>query len=119
MGYKGRIRSNNERICLHELCKEGDAVLNERGIVLTPDILTNAGGVTVSYFEWVQNLYGYYWSEAEVEQKEDEAMVKAFEALWAIKEEYGVTMRESAYMNSVKKVMQFLTKEESYLLQIS
>ena len=83
---------------------EGDEVLAKKGIILTPDILTNAGGVTVSYFEWVQNLYGYYWSEAEVEQKEDEAMVKAFEALWAIKEEYGVTMRESAYMNSVKKV---------------
>ena len=83
---------------------EGDEVLNRKGIVLTPDILTNAGGVTVSYFEWVQNLYGYYWSEAEVEQKEDEAMVKAFEALWAIKEEYGVTMRESAYMHSVKRV---------------
>lgn len=83
---------------------EGDEVLNRKGIVLTPDILTNAGGVTVSYFEWVQNLYGYYWSEAEVEAKEDEAMVKAFEALWAIKEEYGVTMRESAYMHSVKRV---------------
>ena len=83
---------------------EGDEVLNRKGIILTPDILTNAGGVTVSYFEWVQNLYGYYWSETEVEAKEDEAMVKAFEALWAIKEEYGVTMRESAYMNSVKKV---------------
>lgn len=83
---------------------EGDEVLNRKGIILTPDILTNAGGVTVSYFEWVQNLYGYYWSEAEVEAKEDEAMVKAFEALWAIKEEYGVTMRESAYMHSVKRV---------------
>ena len=83
---------------------EGDEVLNRKGIVLTPDILTNAGGVTVSYFEWVQNLYGYYWSEAEVEAKEDEAMVKAFEALWAIKEEYGVTVREAAYMHSVKRV---------------
>lgn len=83
---------------------EGDEVLNRKGIILTPDILTNAGGVTVSYFEWVQNLYGYYWSEDEVEAKEDEAMVKAFEALWAIKEEYGVTMRESAYMHSVKRV---------------
>lgn len=83
---------------------EADEVLAEKGIVLTPDILTNAGGVTVSYFEWVQNLYGYYWSEAEVEAKEEEAMVKAFEALWKIKEEYNVTMRESAYMHSVKRV---------------
>lgn len=83
---------------------EGDEVLNRRGIVLTPDILTNAGGVTVSYFEWVQNLYGYYWTEKEVEEKEEIAMVNAFEALWKIKEEYNVTVRESAYMHSVKKV---------------
>lgn len=83
---------------------EGDEVLNRRGIVLTPDILTNAGGVTVSYFEWVQNLYGYYWTEEEVSEKEEIAMVQAFEALWAIKEEFNVTLRESAYMNSVKKV---------------
>lgn len=83
---------------------EADEVLARKGITLTPDILTNAGGVTVSYFEWVQNLYGYYWSEADVEAKEEEAMVKAFESLWKIKEEYNVTMRESAYMHSVKKV---------------
>ncbi|WP_300279597.1 NAD-specific glutamate dehydrogenase [Peptacetobacter sp.] len=83
---------------------EADEVLARKGITLTPDILTNAGGVTVSYFEWVQNLYGYYWTEADVEAKEEEAMVKAFESLWKIKEEYNVTMRESAYMHSVKKV---------------
>lgn len=83
---------------------EADEVFAERGIVLTPDILTNAGGVTVSYFEWVQNLYGYYWSEEEVEQKEEIAMVKAFESVWKIKEEYNVTMREAAYMHSIKKV---------------
>ncbi|MGO1042679.1 NAD-specific glutamate dehydrogenase [Clostridioides difficile] len=83
---------------------EADEVFAERGIVLTPDILTNAGGVTVSYFEWVQNLYGYYWSEEEVEQKEEVAMVKAFESIWKIKEEYNVTMREAAYMHSIKRV---------------
>ncbi|EQI14593.1 NAD-specific glutamate dehydrogenase [Clostridioides difficile] len=83
---------------------EADEGFAERGIVLTPDILTNAGGVTVSYFEWVQNLYGYYWSEEEVEQKEEIAMVKAFESIWKIKEEYNVTMREAAYMHSIKKV---------------
>ncbi len=83
---------------------EGDAILNERGIVVTPDILTNAGGVTVSYFEWVQNLYGYYWSEEEVEEKQEIEMMNAFNDIWELKEEYKVTAREAAYMISVKKV---------------
>ncbi len=81
-----------------------DAILKERGIVVTPDILTNAGGVTVSYFEWVQNLYGYYWSEKEVEEKQEVEMVKAFKEIWKLKNEYNVTVREAAYMLSVKKV---------------
>ncbi|MDD2480874.1 MAG: Glu/Leu/Phe/Val dehydrogenase [Lutispora sp.] len=83
---------------------DGDEVLARKGILLTPDILTNAGGVTVSYFEWVQNLYGYYWGEEEVEQKEEIAMVDAFNAIYKIKEEYNVPMRTAAYMHSVKKV---------------
>lgn len=83
---------------------EADEVLNNKGIVVTPDILTNAGGVTVSYFEWVQNLYGYYWSEKEVEEKEEIAMVNAFNDIWKIKEEYDVPMRKAAYMHSIKKV---------------
>ncbi|MDU7506434.1 MAG: glutamate dehydrogenase, partial [Clostridia bacterium] len=60
--------------------------------------------VTVSYFEWVQNLYGYYWTEAEAEARQEEAMVSAFNDIWAIREEHKVTIREAAYMNSVKKV---------------
>jgi len=83
---------------------DGDEVLNRRGILVTPDILTNAGGVTVSYFEWVQNLYGYYWTEEEVEEKEERAMVDAFNAIYKIKEEYNVPMRTAAYMHSVKRV---------------
>ena len=81
----------------------GDKVLNQRGITVTPDILSNAG-VTVSYFEWVQNLYGYAWTEAEVKQRE-EAMVNAFDAIWGIKEQYKCTMREAAYLVSVKKLL--------------
>lgn len=81
-----------------------DIILKERGIPVTPDILTNAGGVTVSYFEWVQNLYGYYWSEKEVEEKQEVEMVKAFNAIWKLREEYKVTVRDAAYMLSVKKV---------------
>ncbi len=83
---------------------EADAILNEKGIMVTPDILSNAGGVTVSYFEWVQNLYGYYWTEKEVEEKEERAMVEAFEAIYKIMGEYKVPMRAAAYMHSIKRV---------------
>ncbi|MBU5436581.1 Glu/Leu/Phe/Val dehydrogenase [Tissierella sp. MSJ-40] len=83
---------------------DADEVLERKGITVTPDILTNSGGVTVSYFEWVQNLYGYYWEEDEVVQKQEIAMVNAFNDIWKIKEEYNVTMRKATYMHSVKKV---------------
>ncbi len=83
---------------------EGEEILAARGVTIVPDILANAGGVTVSYFEWVQNRYGYYWSESEVEQKEQIAMKEAFDAIYKIKTEYNVTMREAAYMHSIKRV---------------
>ena len=83
---------------------EADDILNKRSIPVTPDILTNAGGVTVSYFEWVQNLMGYYWSEKEVEEKEEKAMMDAFNSIWEIKKEYNVTIRQAAYMHSIKRI---------------
>lgn len=84
---------------------EGDAVLKERGIFLTPDVLTNAGGVTVSYFEWVQNLYGYAWTEEKVLEEAAKAMQTAFENIWNLYEEHEeVSMREAAYMYSIKVV---------------
>lgn len=81
-----------------------DAILKEKGVVVAPDILANAGGVTVSYFEWVQNRYGYYWSEKEVEEKQETKMVNAFNDIWDLSEEYNVSIRDAAYMISVKKV---------------
>lgn len=83
---------------------EADEVLNNKGVTIVPDIFANSGGVTVSYFEWVQNIYGYYWNEKEVEQKEDETMVKAFNAIWDMKEKHNVPMRDASYMYSVERV---------------
>lgn len=83
---------------------EADQILNNKGIVVVPDILANAGGVTVSYFEWVQNLMRYSWSFEEVQEKQEKIMVKAFEEIWQLKSEHGVDMRTAAYMMSIKRI---------------
>jgi glutamate dehydrogenase len=64
--------------------------------------------VVVSYFEWVQNLQGYYWGEKEVEEKQEIKMVKAFNDVWDLKEEQKCTIRQAAYMISVKKVAEVM-----------
>jgi len=88
---------------------EADEILYKKGTVVTPDVLTNAGGVTVSYFEWVQNIYGYYWTEKEVEEKEERAMVDAFNPIWALKKEFDgkgqpISFRQATYMKSIKRI---------------
>ncbi|MDF2437094.1 MAG: amino acid dehydrogenase [Bacteroidota bacterium] len=83
---------------------EADAILQEKGIVVVPDILANGGGVTVSYFEWVQNNYGYYWSEEEVNAKHDACMSNAFEHVWNNGKQYKTTMRIGAYITALMKV---------------
>lgn len=83
---------------------EGDKVLAEKNIALTPDILTNSGGVLVSYYEWVQNQYGYYWTEEDVEQKQEADMMKAIEGVFGICDEYNVTSREAVYMYAIQSI---------------
>jgi glutamate dehydrogenase len=83
---------------------EATEILTQRGILIVPDVLASAGGVTVSYFEWVQNNQGYYWSEEEVEEKLEKVMVKAFNNVYETAQTRRVDMRLAAYMVGVRKM---------------
>jgi glutamate dehydrogenase len=83
---------------------EATKVLTERGILLVPDVLASAGGVTVSYFEWVQNNQGFYWTEEEVETKLEKVMVTSFENVYRLSGSRKVDMRLAAYMIGVRKM---------------
>jgi glutamate dehydrogenase (NADP+) len=83
---------------------EGDAVLAERGVVVLPDILANAGGVTVSYFEWVQNRQGYYWDLEEIHERLQRIMEREGRAIWEIARERSVTVRTAAYIHALGRL---------------
>ena len=78
-------------------------ILSERGVLLVPDVLASAGGVTVSYFEWVQNNQGYYWTEEEVNEKLREKLVKAFDTIYNLAENRKIDMRLAAYIVGIKR----------------
>ncbi len=83
---------------------KADAIINGKGIVVVPDILANAGGVTVSYFEWVQNRLGYKWTADRVNRRSDRIMKDAFNNVYKTSQEYNVPMRTAAYMVAIDKV---------------
>ncbi|TMD35710.1 MAG: Glu/Leu/Phe/Val dehydrogenase [Chloroflexi bacterium] len=113
-GFPGaREVGNQELLTLDLLIVEGangpttpeaDAIFRERGIFLVPDILANAGGVTVSYFEWVQDLQSFFWSEHEVNQKLKAILSRAFNEVLKSKEERSLDMRMAAYVQAVSRV---------------
>ena len=83
---------------------EADDILHDRGIILLPDILANAGGVTVSYFEWVQDLQSFFWDEEEVHKKLRKIMTQALRSVWEIKEQYDTDFRTAAYILAIRRV---------------
>jgi glutamate dehydrogenase len=86
---------------------DADEILEKNGAFVIPDILGNAGGVTVSYFEWVQNNYGYYWSEKEVNEKLERVMTEAFERvhnMYTTHKADKITMRMAADMVAVERI---------------
>jgi glutamate dehydrogenase (NAD(P)+) len=83
---------------------EADEIFNQRGIVVLPDILANAGGVTASYFEWVQNRQHYSWGINRVRQELDRALSDAFEQVWQLAQERKITLRTAAFMLGVGRV---------------
>jgi glutamate dehydrogenase (NAD(P)+) len=83
---------------------EADRILYEKGVMVLPDILANAGGVTVSYFEWAQNIEGYYWAEDDVNEKLERVMKRAFKDVYETAGTHTVDMRTAAYMLAISRV---------------
>ncbi len=85
---------------------EADRILAEKGVYVVPDILANAGGVIVSYFEWVQDLQSFFWEEDEVNARLKRIIERSFQEVAAIHAESGGTMRDAAYMLAVRRVVE-------------
>ncbi len=83
---------------------EADKVLEEKGVTVIPDILANAGGVTVSYFEWVQNRQGFYWTEEEVQHKLRPIMDRESAAIWRLSKKKSITLRTAAYVLGLERI---------------
>jgi glutamate dehydrogenase (NAD(P)+) len=84
---------------------QADKILNKAGVLVVPDILANSGGVTVSYFEWVQDRMGFFWREQEVNERLEHIMVNAFNDVARMADEHGVSFRVAAFMLAIKRVV--------------
>jgi glutamate dehydrogenase (NAD(P)+) len=85
---------------------DGDAVLADRGIVVVPDVIANSGGVTVSYFEWVQDFSSFFWTEDEINVRLDKIITGAFKHIWDVSEQHRVTLRTAAFVVACTRVLE-------------
>lgn len=93
---------------------EADDILNGRGVTVVPDVLANAGGVIVSYFEWVQDLQAFFWSEDEIFRKMDPFLIRAYEVTTRMAEEKSIDMRTAAQVTAIKRVAEALKTRGFY-----
>jgi glutamate dehydrogenase (NAD(P)+) len=85
---------------------EADEILQQRGILVVPDVIANAGGVIVSYFEWVQDFNSFFWSEHEIEQRMEHILLPAFQSIWQLHDEQNVTLRTAAFIIACRRVLE-------------
>lgn len=84
---------------------EADDILRDKGVLVLPDVIANAGGVTVSYFEWVQDFSSFFWSEDEINARLVRIMQEAFEAVWQVAAENQVSLRTATFIVACKRIL--------------
>ena len=85
---------------------EADDILQDKGVLVVPDVIANAGGVTVSYFEWVQDFSSFFWSEAEINQRLVRIMTEAFTAVWNTAQQHQVSLRTATFIVACRRILQ-------------
>lgn len=120
---ENQIQKSNANDIKAQLIAEGangpttagaDEILQNKGVVVVPDILANGGGVTVSYFEWTQNRFGYYYPEDEINKRADRYMTRAFQNIWEVSKKYKVSLRIAAYIFALEKVAKAVKSRGNY-----
>ena len=113
-GIRRAVVEEGVKVTVAGIVAEADAILEDHGVMVMPDVLANAGGVVVSYFEWVQGLQEYFWREDEVNAKLHDIVARAFEEAWHTHETRAVSLRMASYGIAVQRVAEATTTRGLY-----